>query len=96
MSNRLYLSIDPVFFLLHGQVDRLWAAWQAHDRANAHAIGGGLTQDLAGLDQFPAGKGVPVTADTIIDLSKLGPNTPISELFDTTGGYLCYTYDTLS
>ncbi|KAF8342262.1 Di-copper centre-containing protein [Cantharellus anzutake] len=93
MANLSHSPNDPIFFLLHGQLDRLWAAWQAHSPHNKHAIGGGLTQDLFKFDAYPVGRGTSVTLETIIPLSNLGPNTKIKELMDTTDGVLCYKYE---
>lgn len=87
---------DPFFFLLHGQLDRLWAAWQAYHPANAHAMGGGQTADLTDFDNYPTGAAPPVTTKTVIYMSNLGPNVPISDLMDTKGGFLCYVYDTFA
>lgn len=87
-----YASTDPLFFLLHGQLDRLWAAWQRYNPANAHAIGGGETQDLDNYDVYPAGAPPEVTEDTVIYMSNFGPDTAIKDLLDTEGDVLCYTY----
>ncbi|KAF9507192.1 hypothetical protein BS47DRAFT_1377967 [Hydnum rufescens UP504] len=83
---------DPVFFLLHGQLDRLWASWQAHDPRNARAIGGGESQDLTNFDQYPTGNGVDVTENTVVYMSNLGPDARVKDVLDTKGGYLCYEY----
>ncbi|KDQ13283.1 hypothetical protein BOTBODRAFT_66799 [Botryobasidium botryosum FD-172 SS1] len=94
MANVAHSPNDPLFFLLHGQLDRLWAKWQEHDPANFHSIGGGEVQDLSDFDAFPAGNGTRVTKDTIIYLSNLGPDVKIETLFDIRGGNLCYEYAT--
>jgi tyrosinase len=85
---------DPLFLLLHTQLDRVWAAWQSHNHLNLNAIAGGVDQDLQNSDAHPLGTGTPVTKDTILFLSNLGPNAKVSDVFDTTGGYLCYKYAT--
>lgn len=87
-------TIDPLFFLLHCQLDRLWAAWQNASPVNFRAIGGGETQNLTVYAQYRTGTTPWVTEDTIIHLSNLGPDTPIKDLFDTRGAALCYEYDT--
>ncbi|KAF8342255.1 uncharacterized protein EI90DRAFT_3032640 [Cantharellus anzutake] len=88
-----YSPNDVIFFLLHCQLDRLWAAWQGYSPQNRYAIGGGLTQDLLHYDTYPVGTGTPVTLDTVILLSNLAPNTKVKELMDTKGGVLCYEYE---
>lgn len=85
---------DPLFWLLHTQLDRIWAAWQAHDPRNRDAIAGGVDQDLNHFDAHPLGTGTPVTADTIIYMAGIGPDAKIKDVFSTTGGYLCYDYAT--
>lgn len=93
LSNLSHSPNDPVFFLLHGQLDRLWAAWQAHNPRNAHAIGGGETQDFSDFDNFPTGNGTKVTKNTIIYMSNLGPDAKVKDVLNTKGGFLCYEYE---
>jgi hypothetical protein len=90
----LFWQQDPLFFLLHAQLDRVWAAWQAHDPRNFNAIAGGVDQDLQDFDAHPLGTGTPVTKDTILYMAGLGPNAKVDDVFDTAGGYLCYQYAT--
>lgn len=85
---------DPLFFLHHGQLDRIWAAWQAYDPRNRNAIAGGVVQDPDDFDAHPLGIGTPVTADTVIYMAGVGPDAKVHDVFSTTGGYLCYQYAT--
>jgi tyrosinase len=85
---------DPLFFLLHSQLDRVWAAWQAHNRRNRNAIAGGVDQDLNDFDAHPLGTGTPVTGDTVLYMAGIGPDATVNDVFSTTGGYLCYEYAT--
>ncbi|KDQ13282.1 hypothetical protein BOTBODRAFT_372159 [Botryobasidium botryosum FD-172 SS1] len=57
MANPVWSPNDPIFFFLHTQIDRLWAAWQAKHPANKYAIGGGVDQVLDKIDQFLTGTG---------------------------------------
>ena len=70
---------DPIFFLHHAQVDRLWAAWQA---ANV-AKGGDAAVD-AGNPGYP---------ETHRGSLFVWPEVTASELFDHAA--LGYTYDDL-
>ena len=81
-----------MFWLLHGQLDRAWAAWQAHDRRNRNAIDGGVDQDLNNFDTHPLGTGTLVTEDTVLYMAGVGPDAKINNVLSTTGGYLCYQY----
>jgi tyrosinase len=75
--------IDPVFFLHHAQLDRLWWMWQQrglprrlteyHGPASANATVGATIQDLLlfrGISEY----------------------IPVSYIMDTEGGHLCYRY----
>jgi tyrosinase len=84
---------DPIFFLLHGQLDRAWAEWQAHDRRNRKAIAGGVDQDLNNFNAHPLGIGTPVTRDTVIYMAGIGPDARVNDVLSTTEGHLCYQYD---
>ena len=85
---------DPIFFLLHGQLDRAWAAWQAHDQRNRNLIAGGVDQDINNFDAHPLGTGTRVTEDTVLHIAGIGPDAKVKDVLSTTGGYLCYQYAT--
>jgi tyrosinase len=85
---------DPIFFLHHGQLDRTWAAWQAHDPRNRNTIAGFVVPDPDNFDAHPLGTGMPVTGDTTIYMAGVGPDAKIHDVLSTTGGYLCYQYAT--
>jgi tyrosinase len=85
---------DPLFFLHHGQLDRIWAKWQAHDQCNRNAIAGGVIQDPEHYDAHPLGTGTRVTEDTILYMAGVGPDAKVHDVLSTTGGYLCYQYAT--
>jgi tyrosinase len=84
---------DPIFYLLHGNLDRLWWQWQTNDPRNMYAIAGGETQDLVNVDLFPTGTGTPVTGNTTLFMCGLAPDRKISEVFDIMSPLLCYRYD---
>jgi tyrosinase len=75
-------------------LDRVWAAWQAHDPRNHNTIAGFVVQDLDDFDAHPLGTGMPVTHDTAIYMAGIGPDAKIHDVLSTTGGYLCYQYAT--
>lgn len=85
---------DPLFFLLHGQLDRAWAKWQSYDLRNRNAIAGFTIQDVLHFDAHPLGIGTPVTEDTVIYMAGAGPDAKVKDVMSTTGGYLCYRYAT--
>ncbi|KAJ2988179.1 hypothetical protein HDV02_005698 [Globomyces sp. JEL0801] len=71
---------DPVFFLHHRNVDRLWYVWQTQNKDLANTFGG---------------RGAVSTAD-MMPMYKLAKDIPVSELLNTVGGgangMMCYTY----
>ncbi|MCJ1342432.1 hypothetical protein MMC31_000616 [Peltigera leucophlebia] len=79
---------DPLFYLHHAQVDRIWAIWQAQDPSTRqYAISG--TRDI-----------VPTPSSSIfqlsdtIDLEELSPQgpRPIRDFLNTKAGPFCYEY----
>jgi tyrosinase len=88
---------DPIFMLHHGNVDRVWAAWQRHDRRNFWAFHGGSVVSPALFDpNDPNGNGVApwLNMSSPLPTDKLLANARIADIMDTMGGTLCYTYDT--
>lgn len=79
---------DPLFYLHHAQIDRLWAIWQADDPSTRqYAISG--TRDIVPSTSSP----IFQLSDTI-DLGELSPNgpRPIRDFLNTKEGPFCYEY----
>jgi tyrosinase len=77
---------DPVFWLHHGQIDRVWWIWQNQDIKNRKdAIGGTIT-----LNNSPPSR--DGTLDDIISLGVNAPDIKIRDLMSTTAGPFCYVY----
>ena len=76
---------DPVFFLHHAQLDRLWWLWQhqAPDRINQY--GGASYRDA------PASEGSADVGNTL-SMGGLAPDIQVAEIMDIRRGPLCYTY----
>lgn len=81
---------DPVFYLHHAQVDRVWWIWQNLDPgARTEVVAGTVTP----FNKPPSRDGL---LDDVIDLGVLGPPRTIRELASSvglTGGELCYVYE---
>ncbi|KAF8602085.1 Di-copper centre-containing protein [Ceratobasidium sp. AG-I] len=92
MSNPSYSPNDPLFFLHHANLDRIWSLWQANHTENAGAYGGGSVQDLEHYDVHPVGAAPNLTTAAIIPTSGLEANPTVSDVMSTKGGYLCFTY----
>ncbi|PVH67724.1 putative tyrosinase, partial [Cadophora sp. DSE1049] len=78
---------DPVFYLHHGMIDRVWWIWQNLDLANRkNAISGTGT-----FLNFPPSANT--TLDTMIDIGYAGGTSiAMRDLMSTTSGPFCYTY----
>ncbi|KAJ2689893.1 hypothetical protein IWW39_001117 [Coemansia spiralis] len=76
----MHSPTDPVFFLHHVNIDRLYAQWQAVKPATR-------TYMYDGVDS----KSVPVTTNDSI----IGTSTPVYAVMRLGYGKMCYTYDTI-
>lgn len=88
MGDTYSSSIDPLFWLHHAQLDRLWATWQEGDPT-------ARTKDIAGNSLPCTGLGIQTLNDTL-SMGYNGAAQPISKLMDTqnrdASGILCYKY----
>lgn len=74
---------DPVFFLHHGQLDRLWWTWQGMDERKRRRVYSGKTSHNSSKD---------ASLDDIIPMGGLAPDTTVGNIIDTQSGVLCYRY----
>lgn len=79
----LILLLDPIFYLHHGQIDRLWAIWQK--AAPGHGT------DYAGY--YTLNTDAPARKDDIIPSKDLARNVTVADILDIEGDILCYQYD---
>ncbi|KAI0542229.1 hypothetical protein GGR58DRAFT_300870 [Xylaria digitata] len=78
--------VDPVFFLHHAQVDRIYWIWQALHPFQAKTLAGTIT-----LFNTPPSR--DTSPDDLIYLGVNAPSKKIGSLLDTLGGDpLCYIY----
>ncbi|KAJ5738634.1 tyrosinase central domain protein [Penicillium malachiteum] len=78
---------DPVFFLHHAQVDRMWWMWQFMDLENRrYALSGIQT-----LENFPASP--ELTLEDQITWGPLGRNYTTKSLMAVNDGPFCYRYE---
>lgn len=75
---------DPLFYLHHGNLDRIFWEWQKGGEERLREVGGPVVP-------FDYG-GVNVTVGFEVGLGKLAGTVKLGELLDTVGGTLCYTY----
>ncbi|KAJ0118780.1 hypothetical protein J7T55_013034 [Diaporthe amygdali] len=81
---------DPVFYLHHNYIDRLWWKWQAADNETRlwDMSGNTVNETL-----YPQQAGVKASLNTTIQQQNIIPDIQIREVMNAQGGYLCYDYD---
>lgn len=88
---------DPMFYLHHGFIDRLWWQWQQSNASYGLTAIGGNAYNVTYLDEedivLPASVPQTITLDTQLTVYDILPSLPISEVMNIQGGYLCYEYD---
>jgi tyrosinase len=80
---------DPLFFMHHSNLDRVWALWQEQDPLNRlHDIGPKPWFDFS-----------PISMNMVLQMGVFAPDKKVSEVFDTQNrdgrGILCYKYEGL-
>ncbi|TIC90617.1 Tyrosinase ustQ [Colletotrichum higginsianum] len=79
---------DPIFFLHHGQIDRLWALWQNEQLENR-------TLDYSGIrtqDQFDGTTPPAASLEDIMPMYGLADDVAVKEYMSAQSGPLCYRY----
>ena len=87
MGNTFSSVQDPLFYMHHANIDRIWWIWQNKRASNLYDMGG---------VEYPNGTGT-VTLDYPLKVySFLGQTVPIRQVMDTLNqdkqGLLCYHY----
>lgn len=85
-SGSSFCLTDPLFYLHHGGMDRLWTTWQAAAPGRLSEIGGPTT--------FPPGS-EQTTLDFVLQYPGLAPNITVREVMDISKKPSCYAYDEL-
>ncbi|KAI1314230.1 hypothetical protein F5Y03DRAFT_381022 [Xylaria venustula] len=85
-SDFYFSPLEPVFYLHHGQIDRMYWIWQQLDWAKRQTMAGTITM----MNQPPSRNG---TLDDVIDISPVGGSFKYRQLLDTVGGTpFCFVY----
>ena len=86
-SNLFVSPQDPIWYLLHGYLDKLYTEWQLKNPSAARGVSGTET-----FQNTPPSANV--TADSCLpDWGYFSGSLPLYELLDTTSGPLCYRYE---
>lgn len=79
--------LDPIFFLHHGQIDRLWTLWQAADPARVTDFGGDKTQN-----QWDGTVPERASLEDTMRMLGLAEDVKVKDYMSTQSGKLCYRY----
>ena len=83
-DDQTHCCLDPLFFLHHANLDRIWWNWQQVDPARLYEISGRSSQ----TPPF-----VNVTLDYPLEMAQsIGPTVPLWKVMDIRSAYNCYTY----
>lgn len=81
------LSTDPVFFLHHTQVDRLWWIWQQRDPEKRLSEFNGPAKDFLEGDNSSHS-----SLTDILPMAGLVEDKIVADVLDTNQKFLCYRY----
>ena len=76
---------DPIFFLHHAFVDRMWRKWQIKDDRRVRQITGCISPDGQACN--------PLTLDTRLSSMGLKEDRVVSDILDINNNLICYLYD---
>jgi len=88
-------SNDPLFFMHHAMIDKVWYDWQNKDPRNKYAFGGGSITALPNYTdytRFPTGLPPYLNFDSQVLGDGLWDNITVWDMMDTKGDALCYVY----
>ncbi|ORY61246.1 uncharacterized protein BCR38DRAFT_30466 [Pseudomassariella vexata] len=96
---------DPIFFLHHANLDRIWRKWQQVDPASRlYDIAGrnvptadyissrGLLEVSESQSLYFGDNGTETTLNHNMDMIEMLPNRTIRDVMDIKGDFLCYEY----
>jgi tyrosinase len=107
MTNGVSSPGDPLFYLHHTWLDKIWADWQDQDRPHRLTAMGGpnvMPTEKEPLFMIPRPSTIPrptgadgdpgrwTTLNHVLNMYGNGPNRTIADVMDTRGDVLCYVY----
>lgn len=87
---------DPLFWMHHAMIDKVWYDWQHRNPENAKSFFGGSVQALESLDsynQYPNGGPPFLNLSSTMPADGLFSEVTIGDVMNTTSGILCYIYE---
>jgi len=82
MGNAMSSPGDPIFYLHHAQLDRIWDQWQKSAPGRIMEIGGFTT----------IGGSIPTTLDDVLTFPGLGPDVVLRDLMEIDKKPSCFAY----
>ncbi len=73
---------DPVFFLHHTNIDRLWWTWQGAQPGRVYQYNGPKSSSILSAAEL----------DDVLKMKGLGKDIRVREIMSTESGMLCYGY----
>lgn len=83
---------DPIFYLHHANVDRLWWVWQQRDPAERLYQIRGPAEDFRFEHEEGHGHS-KASVEDIMPMGGLADDTKMKSVMDTRAGFLCYEYE---
>jgi tyrosinase len=80
------IEVDPVFYLHHTQVDRLWWMWQQQDPEHRLHEFSGPKETFMHMDNRES------SLDDILYAGTVGKNIQVRDVMSTDTSLLCYNY----
>ncbi|KAJ7917199.1 Di-copper centre-containing protein, partial [Mycena leptocephala] len=87
---------EPLFWMHHAMVDKMWYDWQNKHPSNTKAFFGGSVEALENAtyyQSFPNGAAPFFNINSTMPSDGLFPSPKISDVLSTTEGMLCYVYE---
>jgi tyrosinase len=87
---------EPLFFMHHAMVDKVWFDWQHKHPSNFWSFEGGSVQALENTTiytKYPNGAPPALNLNTLMPADGMFPRMTIEQVMNTTGGHLCYVYE---
>ncbi|KAH9011802.1 Di-copper centre-containing protein [Lactarius pseudohatsudake] len=87
---------DPLFWLHHAMIDKIWYDWQHRNQTNAESFFGGSVEALQSLEsynEYPTGAPPFLNLSSVMPADGLFPEVAIGDVMDTASGILCYVYE---
>ncbi|KAF8257842.1 hypothetical protein EI94DRAFT_1756667 [Lactarius quietus] len=95
-QGQTWSPIEPLFWMHHAMVDKVWYDWQGLNPENAKSFFGGSVQALQSVElyeQYPNGAPPFLNLSSTMTADGMFPEVTIDDVMDTTSGILCYVYE---